>query len=67
MKSKHPFCDPRKAERAWNKRQLSGLNLGEVEDVVDHGQQVFARIADHTQHFGLFRIADLPFQDPGHA
>src|SRR3546814_6058034 len=36
--------------------KLAGLDLGKVEDVIDHRQQGASGIADHLRHAALFAI-----------
>src|ERR1043166_1543064 len=44
------------AQRKWNgiKFQAARLDLGKVEDVVDHGHQSLSGTADHLQILELF-------------
>ena len=47
--------------------ELLGLDLGEVEDIVDHAEQGFARIADGRQELALLG-RELALEDQfGHA
>ena len=39
----------RKVERLQRQLHLAGLDLGQIENVVDQGQQVFARLTDPRQ------------------
>ena len=54
-------------EDTWHQLQLARLNLGKVEDVVDHAQQTFRRRFGHLQEFPLFRIQAGVLEEVDHA
>ncbi len=46
----------REIERLVDEGELAGLDLGQVEDVVDDAEKQFARRLDHVEHRGLVGI-----------
>ncbi len=53
-------------ERGVLQLHAAGLDLGQVEDVVEHGQQGFAGLADHAQTFALLGLELAHGHDLGH-
>ena len=47
--------------------ELAGLDLGEVEDVVDHGQEGIGRGFDRIEQFVLFIVLTSRKSQPAHA
>ena len=47
--------------------QLAGLDLGEIEDVVDHGQQARPAVLHRAHEIVLFRVQRRLGQQVGHA
>ncbi len=63
----HSFDGQAQVERAGLDRQLAGLDLGEVEDVVDDGEQRLPRTAHRVGILALLRGKFRVQQQAGHA
>ena len=58
--SRTDWATPLEVEVLLGQLQLAGLDLGEVEHVVEHRQQLLARLADHAQPLALRRRRRSP-------
>src|SRR5690606_33514864 len=58
--------DAPRIEWTYLESELTGLDLGELEDVVDHGEQSLAARANRLDVFSLLAVQRRLAQQPGH-